>query len=132
MIRVIPMLALLTFAAALVHAAPSQTQTTNAWRILEQGVGNKEAAKRANAVHALRLPTRNPRAQEMAERLLADPDANVRVAAARALGPMRAMSSAPKLKELLGDKDPAVVLATAHRYTYSAIARKYTTSTTSF
>jgi hypothetical protein len=82
MIRVIPMLALLTFAAALVHAAPSQTQTTNAWRILEKGVGNKRAAKRANAVHALRLLTHNRRAQEMAERLLVDPDAKVRVAAA--------------------------------------------------
>jgi HEAT repeat protein len=88
MIRVIPMVALVPFVAALLPAAPSQTASTNAWRILEQGVGNKRAAKRANAVHALRLLSHNPRAQQRAERLLADPDANVRAAAARALGSM--------------------------------------------
>jgi HEAT repeat protein len=114
MIRVIPMLALLTFVAALLPAAPSQTPSTNAWRILEQGVANKRAAKRANAVHALRLLSHNPRAQEMADRLLADPDANVRAAAARALGPTGAVSSIPKLKALLSDTEPKVVLAAAH------------------
>jgi HEAT repeat protein len=114
MIKIIPILTLLNIAAALLPAAPSPTPTTNAWRILEQGTVNKRAAKRANAVRALRLLTHNPRAQETAERLLADPDATVRAAAARALGPMGAVSSAPKLKELLSDKEPTVVLAAAH------------------
>ena len=114
MIKLIPILTLVNIAATLLPAAPSQTPTMNAWRILEQGTGHKRAAKRANAVHALRLLTHNPRAQEMAERLLADPDAKVRAAAARALGPIGAVSSIPKLKALLSDTEPKVVLAAAH------------------
>jgi HEAT repeat protein len=50
----------------------------------------------------------------MAENALADQNSNVRAAAARALGPMGAVSSVPKLKAVLNDKEPAVVLAAAH------------------
>ena len=50
----------------------------------------------------------------MAEQALADPDPKVRAAAARALGPMEAVSSQARLKALLYDKEPAVVLAAAH------------------
>jgi HEAT repeat protein len=50
----------------------------------------------------------------MAENALADPNPKVRAAAARALGPMAAVSSVPKLKAALNDKEPAVVLAAAH------------------
>jgi HEAT repeat protein len=50
----------------------------------------------------------------MAENALADSNPKVRAAAARALGPMAAVSSVPKLKAALNDKEPAVVLAAAH------------------
>jgi HEAT repeat protein len=50
----------------------------------------------------------------MAENALADQNPNVRAAAARALGAMGAVSSVPKLKAALSDKEPAVVLAAAH------------------
>jgi len=50
----------------------------------------------------------------MAESALTDPSPKVRAAAARALGPMGAMSSVPKLKAVLNDKEPTVVLAAAH------------------
>jgi HEAT repeat protein len=50
----------------------------------------------------------------MAENALADQNPAVRAAAARALGPMEAVSSVPKLKTALNDKEPAVVLAAAH------------------
>jgi HEAT repeat protein len=49
----------------------------------------------------------------MAENALADQSPKVRVAAARALGRMGAVSSVPKLKTVLNDKEPAVVLAAA-------------------
>lgn len=105
--------------AALLAAAPvptSQAPTARAWIILQQGLTSKSAARRANTAHALRLLAHNPRAQEMAERALADPNPKVRAAAARALGPIRAVSSVPKLKGLLDleDKEPFVVLAAAH------------------
>jgi HEAT repeat protein len=91
-----------------------QTPTERAWLILQQGLADKRAAKRANAVRALRLLPNNPRAQDMAENALADQNPNVRAAAARALGAMGAVSSIPKLKGVLNDKEPAVVLAAAH------------------
>ena len=49
----------------------------------------------------------------MAENALTDQCPTVRAAAARALGPMGAVSSAPKLKAVLNDKEPAVVLVAA-------------------
>jgi hypothetical protein len=45
---------------------------------------------------------------------LADSNQKVRAAAARALGPMEAEAPIPKLKALLSDRVPAVVLAAAH------------------
>jgi HEAT repeat protein len=104
-------------AAAFSHAATvyaSETPTARAWLILQQGLTSKRAANRAGAAHALRLLVHNPRAQEMVERALTDLDPKVRAAAARALGPMGAESSVPRLKRLLSDKEPFVVLGAAH------------------
>jgi HEAT repeat protein len=84
------------FAAAHLQAVPvttSEPPVTRAWAILEQGVTNKSAAKRANAIHALRLLPDETRARSMAENALADSNPNVRAAAARVLGLMRATSS---------------------------------------
>jgi len=92
----------------------SPEPTTRAWLILQQGLANKRAEKRANAVHALRLLPNNPRAQSLVASALTDQSPKVRAAAARALGPMGAVSAVPKLKIALNDKEPAVVLATAH------------------
>jgi HEAT repeat protein len=110
---------MLTAAAAAVfsHAATlyeSEELTARAWLTLQQGLTSKRAANRADAAYALRLLVHNPRAQEMVERALTDPDPKVRAAAARALGPMGTESSVPKLNELLSDREPFVVLAAAH------------------
>jgi HEAT repeat protein len=91
-----------------------EASTARGWAILQQGVTNKRAGKRVNAIHALRLLPNNPQAQKMAENALADSNLKVRAAAARTLGLMKAVSSCPKLKRLLRDKEPAVVLAAAH------------------
>jgi HEAT repeat protein len=110
-------LLIISFLGTLLAAAPSpqpQTPTERAWLVLQQGLANKRAEKRANAVRALRLLPNNPKAQGMAENALADQNPKVRAAAARALGPMGAVSSVPKLKAVLEDKEPTVVLAAAH------------------
>jgi HEAT repeat protein len=102
---------------ALLPAAPlpvPPTPAENAWLILQQGLTSNRAEKRANAVRALRLLPHNPRAQKMAESALTDPSPKVRAAAARALGPMGAVSSVPNLKGVLNDREPIVVLAAAH------------------
>ena len=91
----------------LLASAPSpepQTPTEKAWLILQRGLADKRAEKRANAVRALRLLPNNPKAQGMAENALADQNPKVRAAAVRALGPMGAVSSVPKLKAVLNDK----------------------------
>lgn len=92
----------------------SQPPNERAWLILQQGVTCSRAKKRANAVRALRLLRHNPKALEMVENALTDRSPAVRAAAARALGPMGAVSSIAKLKSVLNDKEPAVVLAAAH------------------
>lgn len=94
---------------------PSRGQlTAKAWRILQEGLTSKSASKRANAAHSLRLVDDNARAEEMLEHAIDDPSPKVRAAAARALGPTGARSSVSKLKALLNDTDPLVVLAAAH------------------
>ena len=97
-----------------VTVSASEAPAERAWLILQEGLTSKRAAKRTNAVHALRALVHNSRAQDMAEQALTDPDPKVRAAAARALGPMEAISSEPKLKALLNDKEPFVALAAAH------------------
>jgi HEAT repeat protein len=104
-------------AAALLVAAfasASEAPAERAWLVLQQGLTSKRATKRTNAVHALRILVHNSRAQDLVEQALTDPDPKVRAAAARALGPMEGISSEPKLKALLNDKEPFVVLAAAH------------------
>jgi HEAT repeat protein len=85
-----------------------------AWNILDTGVAEKNAIKRADAVEALGLLPRDTRARAMAEKALGDDNPRVRAAAALALGEMRSSRSIPKLAEALSDKDPVVVLSAAH------------------
>ena len=85
-----------------------------AWNILANGVAEKNAIKRADAVDALGLLPRDARARTMAEKALGDDNPRVRAAAALALGEMRSSRSIPKLSEALSDKDPVVVLSAAH------------------
>ena len=116
----------------LLLAAPSivaPTPAERAWLILEQGVAGKTGEKRANAVHALRLLPNDPRAQKMAENALGDQSPKVRAAAAKALGSMGAVSSVPKLKAVLNDSEPAVVLAAAAHSSFWETGRRRTKST---
>ncbi len=85
-----------------------------AWTILANGVAEKNAIKRADAIEALGLLPRDARARTMAEKALGDDNPRVRAAAALALGDMRSTRSIPKLTEALSDKDPVVVLSAAH------------------
>ena len=105
-----PSVALLCAASVSASEPPAE----RAWLILQDGLSSKRAGQRANTVHALRILVHNSRAQALVEQALTDPDPKVRAAAARALGPMEAVSSEPKLKALLNDKEPFVVLAAAH------------------
>jgi len=113
----IPAEAFLAFGLVWLLACGLRAATTpkeKAWNILDSGVAEKNAIKRADAVEALGLLPRDARARTMAEKALGDDNPRVRAAAAIALGDMHSSRSIPKLTEALADKDPVVVLSAAH------------------
>jgi HEAT repeat protein len=86
----------------------------DAWSVLSTGCQEEKDVGRAAATRALGLIPNNAQARKMAEEALKDDNADVRLAAADALGEMKARASIPKLRTALRDSDPPVVLAAAH------------------
>jgi len=93
--------------------ASAQTSVEKSWKILNDGVANSSLDQRTEAVSALGLIRKNARAEELADKALADPKPEVRAAAATALGAMGAVRSLPRLKKTVNDPDVSVVLAAA-------------------
>jgi len=97
---------------------PAKEQHLNlrerAWLVLQDGVKENGAEKRAKAVNALGLLSANREAEGMAIEALTDDKYNVRSAAATALGVMHAVHAIPQLEKTLDDDEPAVVLAAAN------------------
>jgi HEAT repeat protein len=85
-----------------------------AWDMLMTASFSKRTVDRTNGIRALGLLRENTRARELAENALADPNPDVRVAAATALGQMHATAAIPKLQKVLSDKKIPVVMAAAH------------------
>ena len=95
-------------------AAPGekkQSPREDAWEILKTGAQNTSTDRRTKAIGVLGLIPNDTRARQLAEAGLQDGEANVRSAAANALGEMQARSSIPLLKNCLNDDDTGVVLA---------------------
>jgi HEAT repeat protein len=105
------MLALLLLLAVETPPASVPKPVDRAWSILNDGIENKDAAKRAKAVHALGLLRSSRRAQSFAEKALEDENLEVRVEAATALGRLGVSSARPKLRHALDDKEVKVVIA---------------------
>ena len=84
-----------------------------AWDMLLTASLSKQTSERTNGVRALGLLKGNSDARQVAEHALEDPKADVRRAAATALGQMRAKESIPKLEHALSDKAVPVVMAAA-------------------
>ncbi len=111
--RIKTMLLVVLFTSA--FSVPVRSQNVDrAWNILKQGAGDESADKRTNVFRAMALIIGNPEAQKLAENALLDEKANVRIAAASALGQMGAKGSVPKLQQRVReDKDAGVVFAAA-------------------
>jgi hypothetical protein len=90
------------------------SQREHAWQILHDGLAENNGDKRAKAVNSLGLLTHSVEAGKAAVLALKDDKSNVRVAAASALGSMRAVHAQPELESALDDDEPAVVLAAAN------------------
>jgi HEAT repeat protein len=108
------MLALLLLAAAGIPPPHMPQPVDRAWTLLDDGLNNKDAAKRSKAVHALGLIHNSRRAQTLAEKALVDMNKEVRVEAATALGRLGSRSAAPKLHQALRDPEVKVVIAAAN------------------
>lgn len=107
------MIPILLMVAASVAVEPAPQLGQEAWSLLERGIGSQHAEERANAVHALGLLLDDQKAQRLAEHTLGDGSPAVRVAAAEALGRMRAASSAQRLRAALTDPESDVAAAAA-------------------
>lgn len=92
---------------------PAQKPQQRAWGILEDAIKDENADKRAQAVQVLGLLPNNASAEELAMKALDDEKAQVREAAATALGEMFAVHALPKLREALNDRETSVVMASA-------------------
>ena len=105
-------IAVMLFASvsSLLEGKPSD----KAWSVLQDALSNKSSDKRAHATHALGSIPNNARAQTLAEKGLTDPNADVRLAAANALGEMKATSARYRLREALKDREIKVVIAAAN------------------
>jgi HEAT repeat protein len=98
---------------AVTAACASQTKTDEAWQIIRANLDEKDAPKRVQAVRVLSLLPGDARAREIAEKALSDGKPEVRSAAAIVLGELHSRSSIPRLREMLSDTEPSVVLSAA-------------------
>jgi hypothetical protein len=101
------------------------TERERAWLVLQDGVKDNGAEKRAKAVNALGVLSANREAEGMAIEALGDDKYNVRTAAATALGLMHAVHAIPQLEKALDDDEPAVVLAAANSLMLMKDSRAY-------
>jgi HEAT repeat protein len=93
---------------------PPDNPTQQAWDLIDKAVHSDKTSERAIVISSLSLLPQNARAVKLAEAALLDDKPEVRAAAAETLGELHYKSSIPKLRSMLEDKEPAVVLATAH------------------
>jgi HEAT repeat protein len=85
-----------------------------AWETLHGGLAFDSTEKRVKAVTALALLKGNREGENLAIAALKDQKADVRAAAANALGTMHAVRAKAPLEAALDDNEPAVVLAAAN------------------
>ncbi len=81
---------------------------------MESACASDKTIDRATATLVLGLIPNDVKSARLAEKALTDNKAEVRSAAATALGEMKSRASIPKLRAAFDDHDPLVVLAAAH------------------
>src|SRR5437016_7270673 len=89
------------------------TGKEKAWAMFE-AAGSKSTSEHAIGIRALGLIRGNAHARELAEAALEDSKPEVRIAAATALGQMRATQSIPKLQKLLSEDRKSTRLNSSH------------------
>jgi HEAT repeat protein len=91
----------------------AETSNDAAWKLILPAAHSSSSEKRVLGIRVLGLLPGNQKAIELAEGGLLDGKAEVRAAAATALGQMHSTASIPKLQHAMSDKEVAVALAAA-------------------
>lgn len=99
--------------AAVAPQTRSQSLERTAWKVLKQGMAEEKSSDKIAVITALGSIGPQREAVRLTERGLSDSDPDVRLAAASALGQMKARSAIPKLRRLLRDPKPEVSFAAA-------------------
>ena len=100
----------------LAHAQPAsaiQPSTSKPWQVLTLGATDKKLERRQSALSALATLGSSPKAISMVEAGLHDKSADVRIAAAAALGEMNARDSISSLRGALDDPSAEVQFVAA-------------------
>lgn len=108
---------MLSVAILLAVSAPTilnGSPVEKAWSVLNDAITNKVADQRSEGIQALGSIEGNRKADELAEKALQDPDADVRASGATTIGQMKDLRARPLLHKALQDDDVRVVLAAAN------------------
>jgi HEAT repeat protein len=84
-----------------------------AWSVLYTGLADANVGKRTTAVQVLGLLPDDQKAKDAALKALKDDKPEVRAAAAKSLGDMKARDTVEQIHELFADNDVSVILAAA-------------------
>jgi HEAT repeat protein len=95
------------------HFAHAETPVEQAWSVLYTGLADGNVPKRTTAVQVLGLLPDDAKSREAALKALKDDKPEVRAAAAKSLGDMKAKSAANELVTMFQDSDVGVILAAA-------------------
>jgi HEAT repeat protein len=113
--RVICLAAIATTATfSIAQDTAKQSPQDNAWSVLNTGLKSKNNDLRVKAVHVLGELSDDSKAEDAGLFALTDDNADVRAAAAQALGEMGAKNAKPQLHDAFKDTDPSVIIAAAH------------------
>ena len=112
----LPVMTTLLIAATLylVPHSAAETPREQAWSVLDAGLSDSSVDKRTTAVQVLGLLPGDSKAKEAALKALDDPKPEVRAAAVKALGAMKAKDTIPRLTQMINDTDAGVIMATGH------------------
>jgi HEAT repeat protein len=94
-------------------AAEPKNLSEDAWMLLMAGRSSDKSRDRSDAISALSILDREPKAITLIDSALEDKDESIRLIAATSLGTMKARSAIPKLTDALDDSSAEVSFATA-------------------
>jgi len=92
---------------------PNVELSSSAWTLLLQGAASEKARDRSDALSALTILRREPKAISTIGKALGDKEENIRVLAATSLGEMKARAAIPALRAALEDDSPEVSFTAA-------------------